>query len=559
MIKSITKRGNIVLFGVCCLSVGHGVMASGKPSSYAMDRWAKEDGLSDVGVSVLGERQPTKPAAERRVPQRMAAAAEESPYDEYDGSASTIEYGQTQARLIDDPELMKHIRRGYLNITPQNYEELSQHAQGFVKKGLFNRFDGGIWIRAEETKDLDTEIVLLLSRTMHKVKKYRVSMDVSRSRESGVDLIAESLYGLNHLKEIDMSNCSLTDGNMREILDAISSPDVEVLNISNNRITQALLPSIRRKLERLVELITDFDTSGSVADIATRISDVKITDVQKSNRLGEAKVVASKEDVSLIQEREGLAAEKEALDKARREMEQQRLEIEEKRKAEEDRQKIQSERESLEKQRKEIEAERQALQRGLLSVVERPINGAIPALARGHEEVYRRFMNGRLVYKGPAGERSFLISDSVNSSLEGEFNLSGLTYTSGSTTYNIDTYLRIRLGYRKSVENETKVTVWLVPKFVVSGVESSFSTVEWTSDIGIFWTYGKDALSSLNYLTKMQFDEISSKNLYELGRGCGGFGGSGRVGLGSRAVRPAMRRTRAGHTAACFPLFLIKF
>ena len=123
-------------------------------------------------------------------------------------------------------------------------------------------------------------------------------------------------------------------------------------------------------------------------------------------------------------------------------------------------------------------------------------------------------MNGRLVYKGPAGERSFLISDSVNSLLEGEFNLSGLTYTSGSTTYNIDTHLRIRLGYRKSVENDTKVTVWLVPKFVVSGVESSFSTVEWTSDIGIFWTHGKDALRYLCYLTKMQFEEISSVNLY---------------------------------------------
>ena len=327
MIKSITKRGNIVLFGVCCLSVGHGVMASGKPSSYAMDRWAKEDGLSDVGVSVLGASQTSKVAAAKRAPQRMSTNTEESPYDEYDGSASTIEYGQPQARLIDDPEVMKYIRRGYLNITPQNYEELSQHAQGFVKKGLFNRFDGGIWIRAEETSGLDTEIVLLLSRTMHNVTKYRVSMDVSRLGSSGVDLIAESLYGFNRIKEIDLSNCCLTDGDMREILEAISSPDVELLNISNNRITQEIVPRISRKLKNLVELITDFDTSGSVADIATRIRDEKITDVQKSNRLGEAKVVAPKEDVLLTQEREGLAAEKEALDKARREMEQQRLEI----------------------------------------------------------------------------------------------------------------------------------------------------------------------------------------------------------------------------------------
>ena len=542
MRKSLKERGNILLLGVCCLAASHGAMASGKPSGYAMKQWSKvDDGMSDHSISVAGAKT-TQPSFEKRSIGRpiTRAVEEEYPDDGFDESVSTMEYGQTQARLIDDPDVMEHVRRMYLQITPQNYEELSQHAQGFMKKGMFNRFDGGVWIKSEESTTFSMKPLLALTRSLHKVTKYRVSMDVSRAGASGIDLIAESVCGFRDLKEIDLSGCSLTDTHMRDILGAINSPGVEVLNISNNRITQAIVSNIRRKLKNLVEFITDFDTSGSVANIATRISDVKITDVQKSNRLGEAKVVASKEDVSLIREREELAAEKEALDKARREMEQQRLEIEEKRKAEEERQKIQSERESLEKQRKEIEAERQALQRGLLSVVERPINGTIPALARGHEEVYRRFMNGRLVYKGPAGERSFLISDSVNSSLEGEFNLSGLTYTSGSTTYNIDTYLRIRLGYRKSVENDSKVTVWLVPKFVVSGVESSFSTVEWTSAIGIFWTYGKDALSSLDYLTKMQFDEISSKNLYELAAARAGIGRllpHGQMLLGAQAVR----------------------
>jgi tetratricopeptide (TPR) repeat protein len=139
-----------------------------------------------------------------------------------------------------------------------------------------------------------------------------------------------------------------------------------------------------------------------------------------------------------------------------------------------------------------------------------------PAIARGYEAIYDRFMNGRLVYKGPAGERSFLISDIANSSLEGEFNLNGLTFTSGSTTYNISDYLRIKLGYRKVKENEDKTTAWIVPQFVSRAGDSSFNAVQWTSDVGIFWTWGQYGLTDFDYLTSMQFDEISTKNLYDL-------------------------------------------
>ena len=144
------------------------------------------------------------------------------------------------------------------------------------------------------------------------------------------------------------------------------------------------------------------------------------------------------------------------------------------------------------------------------------ITRSYPVIARGYEAIYDRFMNGRLVYKGPAGERSFLISDIANSSLEGEFNLKGLTFTSGSTTYNISDYLRIKLGYRKVKENEDKTTAWIVPQFVSRAGDSSFNAVRWRSDVGIFWTWGEYDLTDFDYLTSMQFDEISTKNLYDL-------------------------------------------
>jgi hypothetical protein len=145
----------------------------------------------------------------------------------------------------------------------------------------------------------------------------------------------------------------------------------------------------------------------------------------------------------------------------------------------------------------------------------------VPQIARGHEAVYNRFINGRLVYNGPAGERIYPIADILNSSLEGEFNLNGLTHTSGSTTYNIGDYLRIKIGYRKVKENEHKTTVWIVPQFMIDKAQHAFKSVAWYAPIGIFWSWGKYDLSDFDYLTSMEFDDISSKNLYGLGARAG--------------------------------------
>lgn len=156
-----------------------------------------------------------------------------------------------------------------------------------------------------------------------------------------------------------------------------------------------------------------------------------------------------------------------------------------------------------------------------------------PAIARGYEAIYDRFINGRLVYKGPAGERSFLISDIINSSLEGEFNLSGLTYKNHENKIvPVANDLRIKVGYRKEKESESKLTVWITPKFLIqsgitaspgilikriSGPAAHYSEImaNWSSPVGIFWTWGNYDVSDFGYLTTMQFDEISTKNLYE--------------------------------------------
>ena len=508
------KTSLILGAGLCLLNAS--AMASGK-GNYALGKWKNDEGASDHGISVTGAK-----AAKRVTKLSGFSELDDTPKEageaEWDESVSTLEYGQTQARLIDDPDLIKHVKRLYLNITPKTYSELAQHAQGFVKKGLFNRFDGGVWIKAEEGEAFDLDPLLQLTRTLHNVTKYRVSMNVSRLGESGIDLIAESVCGFKRLIEIDLSGCSLTDTHFREILPVITSPGVEEINVSGNRLTKAIVPLIQQKFKRLTRLESDFE-DGDV---------IKVTHTLKNANLDTAPSYR-KEDPEIARERERLAAEKQAFEHDKRAFEQRQLEMKAQETSESERKRIQAERETLNHQQKQLADQKKVMEKAEAKrasdrASETQTIQRIPDIARGHEEVYRRFINGRLVYKGPAGERSFLIADVINSSFEGEFNLSGLTYTYSDKTYNVKDDLRIKLGYRKSVENEEKLTVWLAPKFVAGSGNSPFKNLKWGSDVGIFWTWGEDGLGDFYYLTSMRFDEISSKNLQEVYRAAAGAG-----------------------------------
>jgi hypothetical protein len=50
---------------------------------------------------------------------------------------------------------------------------------------------------------------------------------------------------------------------------------------------------------------------------------------------------------------------------------------------------------------------------------------------------------------------------------------------------------------------------------VVDNSNSAFKSIQWSSDVGIFWTWGQYVLSGFDYLTNKQFEDISSENLYD--------------------------------------------
>ncbi|MEY3177807.1 MAG: hypothetical protein RJB42_48 [Bacteroidota bacterium] len=135
----------------------------------------------------------------------------------------------------------------------------------------------------------------------------------------------------------------------------------------------------------------------------------------------------------------------------------------------------------------------------------------IPAIALGHEDIYKMFINGRLIYNGREVAK---IENIINrDTLEGTFDLSGCGHATD--------YFSIHVGYRKEkkAENRDKMEIWFVPKFLV---ERDLETTarhfipimhEWSSPIAIFWTFGEWNLRKYDYLCT-QPPELFNGDLY---------------------------------------------
>jgi hypothetical protein len=172
----------------------------------------------------------------------------------------------------------------------------------------------------------------------------------------------------------------------------------------------------------------------------------------------------------------------------------------------------------------ELERQQAELRRPAAVVPPPPAPGdgiVIPPIARGHEEVYRRFVRGRLIYRPTAGSdvgRIDMPIAALANPLESPFDLSRC----GDTGQ----YLSISTGYRKRKQpaNASKVETWIAPRFLI---ERELATTaghfrgimgNWpaSAPVGLFWTWGGwDDLGWMDYLTTNSFEQIGDNNLYE--------------------------------------------
>ncbi len=140
----------------------------------------------------------------------------------------------------------------------------------------------------------------------------------------------------------------------------------------------------------------------------------------------------------------------------------------------------------------------------------------------GHEEILKKFLNGKLVYRpnknNNDGMIEFKISDLANP-FAGTFDLSKC----GDTGKN----LAIMTGFRKEKieENKNKVEVWITSRFLVERFRESnakhFEPIlgNWDGEkapIGLFYTRGNwDRLAQYECVTNKTLNQISGKNLFE--------------------------------------------
>lgn len=167
------------------------------------------------------------------------------------------------------------------------------------------------------------------------------------------------------------------------------------------------------------------------------------------------------------------------------------------------------------KEKEEISPKTAVIVRPALSEI------VIPEIARGWEDIYRRFYHGKLVYRptvgSDVGKKELPIAALANP-LDGVFDLSRCGDTEQS--------LSIAIGYRKSkqAENAKKVEIWLAPRFLIArNVETTaghFRGImrEWgntdVAPVGVFWTHGNWEMSLFDYLTT-SFDQLSDNKLYK--------------------------------------------
>ena len=161
-----------------------------------------------------------------------------------------------------------------------------------------------------------------------------------------------------------------------------------------------------------------------------------------------------------------------------------------------------------------------------IEVIERPIRSAIPEVARGHEEIYEKFLKGVLVYRPSEGSdvgRIDLPIAALSNPLDGTFDLSNCGDTGE--------YLSISTGYRKghNPDNKNKVEIWFAPWFLVDKEKSHLAQNHhmreilktWDPEqapIGIFCTWGGwnggSQLGHCDYEISVDPAGLSSKNMY---------------------------------------------
>jgi len=389
-------------------------------------------------------------------------------------------------KLTEITDLRKYFFKGNLEITSANYRDLSKYATFYAT--AFNTYDRGVSIKGWKASvgfDPLTELLHKFSQ----LKTFKVNINWDKEGDIS-ETIARAIQFYESLLELDIANCGLTDGTMADIKDSIPGPEkLKVLDVSGNKLSKTTLTALKKHFPNLMSFKTDINLE-----------------------MGKS-LVPAVHSLSLKEK-------KETIEKS-------------------------SAMEPIPQTKPNVtkQEEKQPYIPNASGIVNRPVVSdiVIPEIARGYEEIYRRFVMGKLIYKPDPNSdkgRIELPIRALSNPLEGTFDLSSCGDTGK--------YLSIAMGYRKGKisSNANKVEVWLAPRFLIEknlkDSASHFKEIMASWDpikapIGLFFTWGSwDNLGWYDYLTSQDMESISSENLYKLDAT------ARRTGSGNHGVRQWM-------------------
>lgn len=182
-----------------------------------------------------------------------------------------------------------------------------------------------------------------------------------------------------------------------------------------------------------------------------------------------------------------------------------------------------------------------------------PRSISIPLAAQGHEQVYERFLRGKLIYKPDPNNNNGRIElpiSALKNPLEGAFDLSQCGDTGN--------YLSISTGFRKGKkdENANKVEIWFAPRFLV---EKELNTTarhlkeifpsRWdqTAQVGILWSWGGwKNLGWYDYLTTQNMEQLGDNHLHKK------WLESERLDYHTSRIHDGCMYWEGGHAVSCY-------
>ena len=205
----------------------------------------------------------------------------------------------------------------------------------------------------------------------------------------------------------------------------------------------------------------DAEALSEVEDLKKQLTAMKKESAEIKQRLSEEKRALELQRAA--EEQRKAAEEERKRQKAQRAAEEKRA-LDMQRAAEEQRKKARQAEEEQQRQAQRAAEEKRALDMQR-TAEEAQRRASIPQIARGHENIYERFLKGKLVYRPTEGSdvgKIELPIAALANPLEGTFDL--------SRCGDAAQYLSINTGIRKvqAPANASKVEIWFTPLFLVS-------------------------------------------------------------------------------------------